>query len=106
VNVFAQQAADNTGRTVTLIIIGLLLVALILGLLTFWYWRHTDPRSRMRLLVPDPVNDQDQAIEPMLSTPTDVGVDLRSNAELLGEDEADEWLRLTGPQAHCRDPLT
>jgi hypothetical protein len=106
VNVFAQQATDNTGRTVTFIIIGLLLVALMLGLLTFWYWRHTDPRSRMRLPMPDPVNDQDQAVELLPSTPTDVGVDLRSSAELLAEDDADEWLRLTGPQARRRDPLT
>jgi predicted lipid-binding transport protein (Tim44 family) len=48
VNVLAQQAADDTGQTVTLIIFGLLIVALLLAILTFWYWRHTDPRARLQ----------------------------------------------------------
>lgn len=35
---------DATGRTVTLIVLGLLAVATALALLTAWYWRITDPR--------------------------------------------------------------
>jgi hypothetical protein len=34
---------DNTGTVVALVITGLLVVALLLGLLTYWYWRNTRP---------------------------------------------------------------
>jgi hypothetical protein len=34
---------DNTGTVVALVIAGLLLVALLLALLTYWYWRSTRP---------------------------------------------------------------
>jgi len=36
---------DNTGTIVALVIAGLLLVALLLGLLTYWFWRNTRPRE-------------------------------------------------------------
>ena len=35
-----EVAADN----LDIVIYGLLVVALLLALLTFWYWRHTKPR--------------------------------------------------------------
>ena len=35
--------ADNTGTVVALVISGLLLVALLLALLTYWFWRNTRP---------------------------------------------------------------
>jgi hypothetical protein len=35
--------SDNTGTVVALVIAGLLLVALLLALLTYWYWRNTRP---------------------------------------------------------------
>ncbi len=106
---FAQQAADNTGRTIRLIIMGLLAVAVLLALLTVWYWRHTDPRRR-----PRPVNDPVANQEP-LSTQhgpapdADLPVTGRSVASsafssAISETEADEWLRLTGPQALPRTP--
>jgi len=34
---------DNTGTVVALVISGLLLVALLLALLTYWFWRNTRP---------------------------------------------------------------
>ena len=41
----AADAADkdNTGTVVALVISGLLLVALLLALLTYWFWRNTRP---------------------------------------------------------------
>lgn len=36
---------DNTGTIVALVIAGLLVVALLLGLLTYWFWRNTRPRK-------------------------------------------------------------
>lgn len=35
--------SDNTGTIVALVITGLLVVALLLGLLTYWFWRNTRP---------------------------------------------------------------
>jgi hypothetical protein len=35
--------SDNTGTVVALVIAGLVLVALLLALLTYWYWRNTRP---------------------------------------------------------------
>jgi hypothetical protein len=35
---------DNTGTIVALVIAGLLVVALLLALLTYWFWRSTRPR--------------------------------------------------------------
>jgi len=34
---------DNTGTVVALVIAGLLVVALLIGLLTYWFWRNTRP---------------------------------------------------------------
>jgi hypothetical protein len=34
---------DNTGTVVALVISGLLVVALLLALLTYWFWRNTRP---------------------------------------------------------------
>ncbi len=38
--------AERTERLLTFLIALLLVVAALLMLLTFWYWRHTDPRRR------------------------------------------------------------
>jgi hypothetical protein len=38
------MAGDDTGRTIMLVIAALLALALLLAVLTFWYWRRTDPR--------------------------------------------------------------
>jgi hypothetical protein len=37
------KQSDNTGTVVALVIAGLLVVALLLGVLTYWYWRNTRP---------------------------------------------------------------
>jgi hypothetical protein len=40
--------SDNTGTVVALVISGLLVVALLLALLTYWFWRNTRPRTPAR----------------------------------------------------------
>jgi hypothetical protein len=50
VSIASRSAADstnndNTGTVVALVISGLLLVALMLALLTYWFWRNTRPAS-------------------------------------------------------------
>lgn len=45
--------AQQTQRAVTALIILLLVVAAMLALLTFWYWRHTNPRRNARRFVPE-----------------------------------------------------
>jgi heme A synthase len=39
----AAASDDNTGTVVALVITGLLVVALLLALLTYWFWRNTRP---------------------------------------------------------------
>lgn len=41
-------AADQTGRTISLLVAGLVGIAVALAALTVWYWRHTDPRRQAR----------------------------------------------------------
>lgn len=54
------SATDRASRNITLVIVGLLLIALALALLTAWYWRKTDPRRRLAAAktrrVPSPAN--------------------------------------------------
>src|SRR3954452_746019 len=38
-----ETSNDNTGTVVALVIAGLLVVALLLALLTYWFWRNTRP---------------------------------------------------------------
>lgn len=38
-----QNSDDSTGTVVALVIAGLLVVALLLALLTYWFWRNTRP---------------------------------------------------------------
>ncbi|MDA3041053.1 MAG: hypothetical protein O3C27_16285 [Actinomycetota bacterium] len=96
----AQQAADETGQTIRLIIMGLLAVAVLLALLTVWYWRHTDPRRRLR-----PVADPIVIPEPLVDARgRGAGEGQRVPAASFSEIDAEEWLRLTGPQALPRTP--
>jgi hypothetical protein len=44
---------DNTGTIVALVISGLLLVALLLGVLTYWFWRNTRPEKVVAESPPD-----------------------------------------------------
>jgi hypothetical protein len=43
-----QTGVDSTGQRITLIVIGLLLAALALAVLTAWYYRVTDPGPRQK----------------------------------------------------------
>lgn len=40
--------AQQTERLLTMLIGLLLVIAALLAVLTFWYWRHTDPRRQSR----------------------------------------------------------
>lgn len=91
---FATQAADSTGSQIRLIIIGLLVVAALLAGLTIWYWRYTDPKRRPR----DPLAESSIDASATATVPA-VQSSEPTDEELLGDDGADEWLRLTGPDA-------
>ncbi len=53
--VVTTAAADQTGRTLSLLVAGLVGIAVALMALTVWYWRHTDPRRRIRpRTIPEP----------------------------------------------------
>lgn len=61
-------AADQTGRTISLLVAGLVGIAVALMALTVWYWRHTDPRRRARprsIPEPSPVEVLDPQIDPV-----------------------------------------
>lgn len=47
-NVVLVTEAQQTERAITALIILLLVVALMLALLTAWYWRYTSPRRYVR----------------------------------------------------------
>ncbi|MFV0526093.1 MAG: hypothetical protein ACK5RL_16525 [Acidimicrobiales bacterium] len=40
--------AERTTQTFTALIIALVVVAVLIGILTIWYWRHTSPKRRYR----------------------------------------------------------
>ena len=39
----ASDESDDTGRTVTLVVTGLVVLGLVFALITYWYWRRTRP---------------------------------------------------------------
>ncbi len=106
-----------TTSTIKWIIFALLAVAAILAVLTVWYWQHTDPRAKAaaarrapvtRGTPPAGVNTSPQSAHDAVQaarahvtpTPQADAAPTPSSHEI----EADEWLRLTGPQALPRDP--
>jgi hypothetical protein len=120
----AQESV--TSNTITLIIVVLLVVAALLAVLTVVYWQRTDPRRRVpaqrrpapasadgrqRISQPasvapagsatarprPPGGERPTAAAPASSWPT------APAAAPLHDIEADEWLRLTGPQPTRRD---
>ena len=125
------QETDQTGRQITTMIVVLLVIALLLGLLTAWYWRHTDPRRRAqlqaearraareaeearRLEVGEPALDE-PAPQQVSARPggTERAVDSVWADETVGgaiataDDDGvsdDEWLRLTGPKQTQQRP--
>lgn len=119
------QETDQTGRQITTMIVVLLAIAVLLGLLTAWYWRHTDPRQRAmlqaearrasreaeedrRLEVGEPAIEarapQHVAAHTAPQPQTDsIWADEPATAPMPAPAEndgmsADEWLRLTGPK--------
>lgn len=57
--VVTAAAPDQTGRTISLLVAGLVGVAVALMALTVWYWRHTDPKRRAG----PPATPEEQTIE-------------------------------------------
>jgi hypothetical protein len=47
-SIVAVTEAQQTQRVLTALVALLVVVALLLALLTLWYWRHTSPKRRMR----------------------------------------------------------
>lgn len=103
------QAVDNTGRDVTLIIVGLLVVAGLLAALTVWYWRYTDPKKRIHMQSVGELLDEER---PGAEIGETAGATARGAARpeperpsdrdsLDSDDGADEWLRLTGPRGRA-----
>ena len=139
----AQESV--TSATVKWFIVALLTVALLLTVLTVWYWKRTDPRHRAatarrapvaRADAPrtaatvapagaaSPVGPQSNSVtrqpdaewgEHHTPSAADAASDARRRAQTAGSAipatppvtsddlEADDWLRLTGPQALPRD---
>lgn len=95
--IFAQAGTtDQTARQINALILALLVVAALLGVLTFWYWRYTDPRKRTRQPIPIEIPESREALPDVI----------RPEPEILAETYAtddgisvDEWLSLTGPQS-------
>ncbi|MEZ5227905.1 MAG: hypothetical protein R2710_14900 [Acidimicrobiales bacterium] len=143
----AQESVTST--TVKWFIAALLLVAVLLTVLTVWYWRHTDPYRRLAEQRRAPVDrgpEPRPAPLPAQSSPShqspsqqewggtaapsasDAAADARRRAAAGGmasgaaqfsapggyptapptaddDLEADDWLRLTGPQALPRNDV-
>jgi hypothetical protein len=97
--VLAQDTvpADDTARTITLVIGALLAVAVLLVLLTAWYWRRTDPRRAARRSgSTEPAKGSSPAERP---APQHRAAPQQSQPAKPAEGgmSAEEWLRLTGP---------
>ena len=78
---------DETRQAITMLILGLVGIAVLLSLLTIWYWRFTSPKRRALALSDEPIGTEllaahDGALDPP-ATPDDVR--LRSSA---GDGEA------------------
>ena len=86
--------ADDTASTIALVIAALLGLAVLLAILTLWYWRRTDPRRAARRAgtastgagaeAPRPPAPEAQKPPPKTGRAPDGGI------------TAEEWLRLTG----------
>ena len=110
--VLAQEttaASDDTGRTVVLVIGALLALAVVLAGLTFWYWRHTDPRKRSMAVSaasrPATVAPPRVTVSPPQAAPArppaSAAASRAGGAPSTGTAadrgiSADEWMRLTG----------
>ncbi len=104
-----------TTSTIKWVIFALLVVAALLAVLTVWYWQHTDPRAKAaaarrapltRAAPPSGVNTSPESAHAAAQAArAHVAVSPPPDPAPSSHDiEADEWLRLTGPQALPRDP--
>ncbi len=87
---------DSTGRQISYLIIALLVVALLLALLTIWYWWHTDPKRRGRRPLPAETPNREIPTQRVIRPePEAVAADYAADEGV----SVDEWLSLTGPEA-------
>lgn len=108
--------ADDTGRMIAIVIGALLGLALLLSVLTVWYWRRTDPKRRtvpargtpitVERAVPsgaEPGPRPTPPTKPAAAAPPATAP--RSGAASQGDGgiSAEEWLRLTGPSEQSRE---
>jgi hypothetical protein len=92
-DVVVTTAGDDTGRTVAIVVAALVGLAVLLAVLTIWYWRHTDPRRRVAAR-PAPVAARPGAVAGPAPAPQEPA---RPAPQAPGGITAEEWLRLTGP---------
>lgn len=102
--------ADDTGRMIAVVIGALLGLALLLSVLTIWYWRRTDPKRRtvpaggtpitVERAAPAGGNPGPRATPP--ARPAAAAPRTTAASEGDGGISAEEWLRLTGPSERSR----
>jgi hypothetical protein len=98
---------DDTARMIAIVIGALLGLALLLAVLTAWYWRWTDPRKRAaRSAAARPVMASTVPARPggpAAPVATAAGRPAKGRTR-DGGITADEWLRLTGPSEQSPPP--
>ncbi len=111
-----EVLAEDADR-INMVIIGLLVVAALLAVLTFWYWRQTDPRRRVSNAPAAAAPNVDAwltgetPIAPKetlgsMAPPTEAAMTAafgEAQPQVNGTKPAisdDEWTRLTGPRSN------
>lgn len=89
--------SDDTERTIRVVIGALLGLAVLLAILTIWYWRRTDPRRTARSAGDRPSSPTDTGRpDPGGPSAPQGGAAPRAAGTPEGGISAEEWLRLTG----------
>lgn len=101
--VFAQLSTSVSDDQIRLIILALLAVAALLAVLTVWYFVKTSPRRRVqaaqiRRAAPGQTQPVARPAQAASTGATAVAGAADHYGVPLGQDEDDEWTRLTGPE--------
>ena len=97
--------AADTGRTgdiINAVIIGLVIVAALLAVSTFWFWRHTDPRrqrGQLRDVRPIEVRVEESTGAWQREAPV-------SNFQPDDGLSDSDWARMTSPSSRGGRPIT
>lgn len=81
---------DETRQAITMLILGLVGIAVLLSLLTVWYWRFTNPKRRALALFeemnqPESVTNVDDLFEPADGVTVDAGPETPLVDDLVGD---------------------